>query len=166
MLEYAARTADSWVSPRWAPPMLPRPLRPWRDRLRARSLRSADLGLDSCHRRAAVINRVLPLRIHAAGECTGRRVSLCSVLLRQLSGCGGLTLVIVLLPGMPLIGVLVLTQVLNAILLLPLLVLMYLLARDPQVMGRYSVRGDLRLLCGDHWADCQLPRRIGDLTAG
>ena len=48
---------------------------------------------------------------------------------------------IVLLPGMPLIGVLVLTQVLNAILLLPLLVFMYLLARDPQVMGRYSVRG-------------------------
>jgi len=47
--------------------------------------------------------------------------------------------VIVLLPGVPLIGVLVLTQVLNAILLLPLLVFMYLLARDPRVMGRYSV---------------------------
>jgi len=51
----------------------------------------------------------------------------------------GLALVIVLLPGVPLIGVLVLTQVLNAILLLPLLVFMYLLARDPRVMGRYSV---------------------------
>jgi Mn2+/Fe2+ NRAMP family transporter len=47
----------------------------------------------------------------------------------------GLALVIVLLRGMPLIGVLVLAQVLNAILLLPLLVFMYLLARDPQVMG-------------------------------
>jgi len=42
---------------------------------------------------------------------------------------------------MPLIGVLVLTQVLNAVLLLPLLVFMYLLARDTQLMGRYSVRG-------------------------
>jgi Mn2+/Fe2+ NRAMP family transporter len=41
----------------------------------------------------------------------------------------------------PLIRVLVLTQVLNAILLLPLLVFMYLRARDPRVMGRYSVRG-------------------------
>jgi Mn2+/Fe2+ NRAMP family transporter len=49
--------------------------------------------------------------------------------------------VIVLLPGVPLIGVLVLTQVLNAILLLPLLVFMYLLARDLRVVGRYSVRG-------------------------
>lgn len=53
----------------------------------------------------------------------------------------GLALVIVLLPGMPLIGLLVLTEVLNAILLLPLLVFMYLLARDQQVMGRYSVPG-------------------------
>jgi Mn2+/Fe2+ NRAMP family transporter len=56
-------------------------------------------------------------------------------------GVAGLALVIVLLPGVPLIGLLVLTKVLNAILLLPLLVFMYLLARDPQVMGRYSVRG-------------------------
>ena len=56
-------------------------------------------------------------------------------------GVAGLALVTVLLPGMPLIGVLVLSQVLNAILLLPLLVFMYLLARDPQVMGGYSVRG-------------------------
>ena len=39
---------------------------------------------------------------------------------------------IILVPGMPLISVLVLTQVLNAVLLLPLLVFMYLLARDPR----------------------------------
>src|SRR5215217_7655847 len=37
-----------------------------------------------------------------------------AVPIRQLSGRGGLALVIVLLPGMPLTGVLVLTQVLNA----------------------------------------------------
>jgi Mn2+/Fe2+ NRAMP family transporter len=42
---------------------------------------------------------------------------------------------------MQLIGVLLLTQVLNAVLLLPLLVFMYLLARDAQLMGRYPVRG-------------------------
>jgi NRAMP (natural resistance-associated macrophage protein)-like metal ion transporter len=53
----------------------------------------------------------------------------------------GLAMVIVLLPGMPLIAVLVLTQVLNAILLLPLLIFMYLLARDRHVMGSYGVRG-------------------------
>jgi Mn2+/Fe2+ NRAMP family transporter len=43
----------------------------------------------------------------------------------------GLAAVIVLQPGLPLIRVLVLTQVLNALLLLPLLVFMYALARDP-----------------------------------
>jgi len=48
---------------------------------------------------------------------------------------------IVLLPGLPLVAVLVLTQVLNAVLLLPLLVFMYLLARDAHLMGRYAVRG-------------------------
>jgi hypothetical protein len=42
---------------------------------------------------------------------------------------------------MPLVAVLVLTQLLNAVLLLPLLVFRYLLARDRQVMCRYSVRG-------------------------
>jgi Mn2+/Fe2+ NRAMP family transporter len=42
---------------------------------------------------------------------------------------------VVLLPGMPLVSVLVLTQVLNALLLLPLLVLMHRLSRDPEVMG-------------------------------
>jgi Mn2+/Fe2+ NRAMP family transporter len=56
-------------------------------------------------------------------------------------GVAGLAMGIVLIPGMPLIGVLLLTQVLNAVLLLPLLVFMYLLARDAQLMGRYPVRG-------------------------
>jgi Mn2+/Fe2+ NRAMP family transporter len=41
----------------------------------------------------------------------------------------------VLLPGVPLVPLLVLTQVLNAVLLVPLLVLMYLLSRDDDVMG-------------------------------
>jgi Mn2+/Fe2+ NRAMP family transporter len=42
---------------------------------------------------------------------------------------------LVLLPGVPLVPVLVLTQVLNAVLLLPLLVLITRLSRDPEVMG-------------------------------
>jgi NRAMP (natural resistance-associated macrophage protein)-like metal ion transporter len=44
---------------------------------------------------------------------------------------------LVLVPGVPLISVLVLTQVLNAILLLPLLAFMYGIARDHGLMGRY-----------------------------
>ena len=44
---------------------------------------------------------------------------------------------VVLIPGVPLVPVLVLTQALNAFLLLPLLVLMTRIARDPMVMGRY-----------------------------
>jgi Mn2+/Fe2+ NRAMP family transporter len=45
----------------------------------------------------------------------------------------------VLLPGVSLVPVLVLTQVLNAVLLLPLLVVMYRLSRDPDVMGADTV---------------------------
>ncbi|WP_439939207.1 NRAMP family divalent metal transporter [Nocardia sp. N13] len=44
----------------------------------------------------------------------------------------------VLLPGVPLVPLLVLTQVLNAVLLVPLLVLMYLLSRDDDVMGGHA----------------------------
>jgi NRAMP (natural resistance-associated macrophage protein)-like metal ion transporter len=56
------------------------------------------------------------------------------------AGVAGLAVVLVLVPGLPLISVLVLTQVLNAVLLLPLLVFMYTLARDRQVMGDLAVR--------------------------
>ena len=48
---------------------------------------------------------------------------------------------LVLAPGVPLIPVLVLTQVLNAVLLLPLLAFMYGLARDHDLMGRYRASG-------------------------
>ncbi len=44
---------------------------------------------------------------------------------------------LVLVPGVPLVGVLVLTQVLNAVLLLPLLAFMYGIARDDDLMGEY-----------------------------
>jgi Mn2+/Fe2+ NRAMP family transporter len=43
---------------------------------------------------------------------------------------------IVLIPGVPLVPILFLTQALNAILLPPLLIFMARIARDPVVMGR------------------------------
>jgi Mn2+/Fe2+ NRAMP family transporter len=51
----------------------------------------------------------------------------------------GLAAALVLLPGISLVPLLLLTQVLNAVLLLPLMVLMYRLARDKQLMGDQSV---------------------------
>jgi Mn2+/Fe2+ NRAMP family transporter len=50
----------------------------------------------------------------------------------------GLAAMIVLVPGAPLIPILVLSQVLNAVLLLPLLVFMYGISRDRDLMGRYT----------------------------
>ena len=55
--------------------------------------------------------------------------------------CAVLSAGAVLLPGVSLVPVLVLTQVLNAVLLLPLLLVMYRLARDPEVMGDKAVGG-------------------------
>jgi Mn2+/Fe2+ NRAMP family transporter len=45
---------------------------------------------------------------------------------------------IVLVPGAPLVPILFLTQALNALLLLPLLILMIVLARDRSLMGEYA----------------------------
>lgn len=50
----------------------------------------------------------------------------------------GVAAAAVLLPGVPLIRILVLSQVLNAILLLPLLGFMYGISRDRDLMGRYT----------------------------
>lgn len=58
----------------------------------------------------------------------------------------GAAVLIVLVPGQSLIGVLVLTQVLNAVLLLPLLFFMYGLSRDRQLMGTYRVKTGLAAL--------------------
>jgi NRAMP (natural resistance-associated macrophage protein)-like metal ion transporter len=45
---------------------------------------------------------------------------------------------LVLIPGAPLVAILVLTQVLNAVLLLPLLWFMYGISRDRDLMGEYA----------------------------
>lgn len=50
----------------------------------------------------------------------------------------GVAALIVLLPGAPLIPILVLSQVLNAVLLLPLLAFMYGISRDRDLMGAYT----------------------------
>jgi Mn2+/Fe2+ NRAMP family transporter len=47
-------------------------------------------------------------------------------------------MVIVLIPGAPLVPILVLSQVANAILLLPLLIFMYGIARDKKLMGEFK----------------------------
>ena len=58
----------------------------------------------------------------------------------------GAATVVVLLPGLPLVPVLVLSQVLNAVLLLPLLVFMYGLSRDPELMGEHAATPASRVL--------------------
>jgi NRAMP (natural resistance-associated macrophage protein)-like metal ion transporter len=50
----------------------------------------------------------------------------------------GVATLIVLLPGAPLIPILILSQVLNAVLLLPLLAFMYGISRDRDLMGAYT----------------------------
>jgi len=50
----------------------------------------------------------------------------------------GVAALIVLVPGIPLIPILVLSQVLNAVLLLPLLTFMYGISRDRDLMGDYT----------------------------
>ena len=49
--------------------------------------------------------------------------------------------IIVMIPGVPLVDILFLTQALNAVLLLPLLFLMLVVAREPEVMGENVSRG-------------------------
>ncbi|HEY8777851.1 MAG TPA: divalent metal cation transporter, partial [Gaiellaceae bacterium] len=51
-------------------------------------------------------------------------------------GVLGLGAGLVLVPGAPLVRILFLTQVLNAVLLLPLLIALRALGRDPAVMGK------------------------------
>jgi len=63
-------------------------------------------------------------------------------------GVLGLGAAVVLLPGLPLVPVLFLTQVLNAVLLLPLLIAIRVLARDRRLLGEFANKqgGDLLAL--------------------
>jgi Mn2+/Fe2+ NRAMP family transporter len=49
----------------------------------------------------------------------------------------GVSAFLILIPGAPLIKILVVTQIINAILLLPLLIYMFGIAKDKQLMGEF-----------------------------
>jgi Mn2+/Fe2+ NRAMP family transporter len=55
---------------------------------------------------------------------------------------------LILIPGLPLIKVLVFTQILNAILLLPLLVFMYGISKDERLMGEFASSTRMRAIYG------------------
>jgi len=55
---------------------------------------------------------------------------------------------LILLPGVPLIRVLVLTQILNAVLLLPLLFFMYGISKDRRLMGEFASTSRMRFIYG------------------
>ncbi|MEI7540688.1 MAG: divalent metal cation transporter [Actinomycetes bacterium] len=55
---------------------------------------------------------------------------------------------LILLPGVPLIKVLVLTQILNAVLLLPLLLFMYGISKDKRLMGEFASNTRMRIVYG------------------
>ena len=59
-----------------------------------------------------------------------------------------LSAVLILIPGAPLIRILVLTQILNAVLLLPLLVYMYGISRDERLMGEFVSTRTMRIIYG------------------
>jgi Mn2+/Fe2+ NRAMP family transporter len=88
---------------------------------------------------------ILPLSTaYAVSDLTGRPAALDDGIRDAplFYGAFGLVTVLgvafVLIPGMPLVPILVLTQVVNAVLLLPLLAFMYGIARDRDLMGQYT----------------------------
>lgn len=56
--------------------------------------------------------------------------------------------ILVLIPGIPLIKILVLTQIVNAVLLLPLLFYMFGIARDSRLMGEYRASDRMLAIYG------------------
>jgi NRAMP (natural resistance-associated macrophage protein)-like metal ion transporter len=56
--------------------------------------------------------------------------------------------ILILIPGAPLIKILVITQILNAVLLLPLLIYMYGISRDERLMGEYVSTKTMRIIYG------------------
>ena len=87
---------------------------------------------------------ILPLSTsYAVADLTGRPAALddslreAPLFYATFAGVTVLGAGLVLLPGVPLVPVLVLTQVLNAVLLLPLLAFLYGISRDRGLMGRF-----------------------------
>jgi Mn2+/Fe2+ NRAMP family transporter len=91
---------------------------------------------------------ILPLSTaYSVGEAFGTETALDSpvrearVFYGTFAGVVALAAVIVLIPRAPLVSILYLSQALNAILLLPLLVFMYGIARDRDLMGDHRMKG-------------------------
>ncbi|TSA20194.1 MAG: divalent metal cation transporter [Actinomycetales bacterium] len=57
-----------------------------------------------------------------------------------------LSAILILIPGAPLIKILVLTQILNAVLLLPLLVYMYGISKDERLMGEFVATRTMKVI--------------------
>jgi Mn2+/Fe2+ NRAMP family transporter len=53
---------------------------------------------------------------------------------------------VVMIPNAPLVPILVLSQVLNAVLLLPLLGFMYVISGDRKIMGKFVAGGPVRAM--------------------
>ena len=87
---------------------------------------------------------ILPLSTaYSVSEALGREAALDDPVREAPLFYGAYALVmavgaaLVLVPGAPLVSILFLTQALNAVLLLPLLVLVYGISRDPETMGEH-----------------------------
>ncbi len=96
---------------------------------------------------------ILPLSTaYAVSDLTGRPAALDDKAKEAplfYSTFGAITVLaatLVLIPGVPLIKTLVLTQILNAILLLPLLLYMFGIARDQRLMGEYRASNRMSLV--------------------
>ena len=88
---------------------------------------------------------ILPLSTaYSVSDLTGRPAALddspkeAPLFYGTFAAITGLSALLILIPGAPLITILVVSQILNAALLLPLLVYMYGISKDKRLMGEYA----------------------------
>ena len=98
---------------------------------------------------------ILPLSTaYSVSDLTGRPAALDDSLKEAplfyitFAAITGLSAILILIPGAPLIKILVFTQVLNAILLLPLLIYMYGISKDKVLMGEFVSSKKMRVIYG------------------
>jgi len=98
---------------------------------------------------------ILPLSTaYSVGDLTGQPAALddgpkdAPLFYATFGAMTALAAGLILLPGVPLITVLVLTQILNAVLLLPLLFFMYGISRDTRLMGEFASTKRMRGIYG------------------
>ncbi len=98
---------------------------------------------------------ILPLSTaYSVSDLTGRPASLddspreAPLFYATFSAITLLSAILILLPGAPLITILVASQILNAVLLLPLLIYMYGISRDKRLMGEFVASKTMRIIYG------------------